>query len=701
MRSTLAAAALLVIAACGEPPPDLVQLGSAPITANPTASQTMSSAGEWFQIFQTIEPDEWTPGPLPGVRAVRLVAEGNARSTDPSIPHRLAAPDGSSEFQPVLWSASLLTQSDFPVGAFTVVAGDLYVADPTGELTAKPLRYTGFFPQLEAGRFSLGGVTSTGWLMTKGDAVVLDAPDMDGPADLFFGVWAYGTLEKAGEATYAITLDGEVVHRETLAPDIYGRLGARRVALDLDGGGELAVRVEGGKGLLAIGAPRIVRSAWRAEREGEHKRQDLVLFVADTFRADNMQLHGGDPRWTPVLNEWAAGGRAYTAARATAPWTLPSHASMLTGLYPFQHGAISNITRISDELTTLAESLRAAGYRTIAVTDGIYLTEAYGMTQGFETFVAFLPSHEFEATTLTTIRELLKEDDGRPVFLYVQSYYAHTPYEPRAETRAKFPDLFDPELPPEAWEWRTIDAQLRPELKQFVSKQEASPEGRAILERIEALYRGGSHELDAWFGAVLDALDTAGYGDAVIAFTSDHGEAFGEHRTIYHGDSVHEEEVHVPLVLRGPGIAAGVVDGAVSLVDLAPTFAHLADIPPAPAWIGESLLAKNRSARPIGTFSTNQTGLVPHKPFAIYVDERKVIGMTNEGALEDGIEEAYTIASDPAELRSLATSDWARAVLEEWRAELDAWLDPRAKSPWLELSPTELENLEAMGYFGK
>lgn len=699
LRSSWTCAGLaLALAACGRDSAPtwqpLSDLGVRAVERSvSTPELTYQHDHGWLRVTQAIAPQDWLPGPFPGVVTTSLAIEGSARSIEPGIPHDLVSSVADVTFKSMEFSPALLDTSTFEAGMYAIVGSELYLVDPEGAISAAPLRYVGSFPLAESARFTLGGVTSNGWLISPDESITAELPDMGGAAELHFSVRAYGSEALTGPTTYALTLDGTVVHRETLSPQVFGHLQTRRI--DLEGAGTLAVHVEAGRALLALGSPRLLPAA--AEPD---PRPDLVLFVADTFRADNMALYGGDPAWTPRLDAWSQGGLAFEAARATAPWTLPSHTSMLTGLYPFQHGAISNVTRIAPEIETIAERLNAAGYRTVAVTDGIYLTESHGFTQGFETFMQYLPSKEFEATTLDALDALLAEDDGRPLFLYVQTYYTHTPYEVLPATRARLTALFDPAEPESEWDWQLQQDRLQPEVEKFVENPKPSPAGEDALAKIEALYRGGAHDFDAHFGKVLDVFDASSY-DPIVVFTSDHGEAFAEHDSIYHGDSVYDEEVHVPLVVRGPGITPGKRSELVSLVDLAPTFAHLADVPPAPGWIGESLLDPARKGGPIGSFSTNQTGIIPEKPYAIFDGHRKVIELSNEGVPMNAVEHAFDLADDPGETEDLAAEAWPEHVVRELRAHIDDWFTARTKASLIELTEADLKNLEAMGYFGK
>ena len=689
----------LLGSACSEPEPMWASISGEAATVQVRSDAQFADQGAMFRRFQTLNPADWSPGPLPGIRMAQVAVPGNALSDDPNVPHQLdGLEQATGTFVPVAYTPALLGETTFTPGMFTVAGDQLFLFDPKDELTQRPLRYTGTYPSWTGGTFELGGVMSNGWLLTPNQTLIINLPEWHGPATLFFNAMAYGSSDVAGTSIYRMLLDDEEVSRELLIPEVYGKVSARRVPLELDGVHQLKVSVVSGQAFLAFANPRLMTQAWIDQAQQAPARPNVLLFVADTFRADNLAMNGGDPEWTPVINQWAQSGLRFTQARATAPWTLPSHSSIFSSLYPHQHGAISTINRLPEEVTTLTEQMRAAGYRTVAVTDGIYLTPRYGMAQGFETFVQFDPSKEFALTTLKAIQELLKQDDGRPVFMYVQSYYTHNPYAVRPETIAAKPEWFDPSLPLETWDWSTLDGRFA---EQYLRAQETGAgfeTAQATLDLIETLYRGGAYELDAWFGQVLAEFKSASRGEPIVVFTSDHGDAFGEHTNLYHGDTVYDEEVRVPLVLTGPGIPSAARNEIVSLIDLAPTLAQLGDVAVGRDWMGQSLLAPNRKSQPIGTFGSEPRDPEALKPYALYDQSRKLIGSTEAHAYQEPLVEAFDLNADPGETTPVDLNLWAKSLIEQSRTSLDLWLTPLYPNAGMQLTKAERAMLAQMGY---
>jgi arylsulfatase A-like enzyme len=691
----LALLSAVTLVGCGDPTPDWIALESVQGTSYNRAE------AERVETSQTLAPDAWATTPVPGLWITTLDIEGSNLANADLMPHALRTISSATprELTLVPWTPALLAQGDFQPGTFTVVAGDLFLFDPDDAFHTEPMRYTATIGMAAPDRFVMGPTTSSGWLLGPRESVTVPLPAIDEPVDLFLSVWAYGNAKSSNSAAWVVRADGKELYRDVLNPTLVGKLDGKRLALDLQGVKQLTFENPNERSALAIGSPRLVRRAWHTAQAENPDRRDLVLYIIDTFRADNLAVNGGDPRWTPHLNKWAQSGLVYTQARATSPWTLPSHATMLTGMYPAQHGAISQKVGISHDLLTVAEQMRAAGYRTVAITDGLYVSTLYGLDQGFEFFYEHDIGMDYGDTTLPSIKQLLAQDDGRPLFLFVQTYNVHTPYQVLPETIARFPELFDPEVPTSTWFWPYF--QTRVDTARGATDTNPAPADPLLNTQLHSMYRGNVIDFDASFEATLSAFKEAGMDNTVWVLTSDHGEAFGEHGELFHSHSVFEEEVHVPLILHGPGIPAEVRAQAVSLIDLAPTLTDLANIPSGQDWTGRSWLAPAGPSTPFGSFANDNPGESDVVPFAVYLDAQKVIGELKAGELQPEAYRAFDLPKDPKEQapRELTAQDAAL------RARIDAllvpWLNPFAASRTLELSEMFALKLDAMGYVEK
>ncbi len=281
---------------------------------------------------------------------------------------------------------------------------------------------------------------------------------------------------------------------------------------------------------------------------------NLVLIDIDTLRTDRTSLAGADPGrpLTPHLAALADRGITWSRAVSQAPWTLPANASLLTGLYPHEHGANSLEGWLAAPHLTLSELLRGMGWATAGVVSHAYVATPVGFSQGFDHFDDSLARTDSEAgstaaqVTDRAIDWLRGRDGGQPFFLFAQYFDPHYEY------------LDHPEYPwADAYRgWlshspRDIDT-LR------ASRHRMTP---ADIDHLVDRYDEEIAHTDAHVGRLLRHLDESGHSeDSVLVVVSDHGEEFMERGWIGHTISVHREVVHVPMVLVAPGVAPGVVN---------------------------------------------------------------------------------------------------------------------------------------------
>jgi arylsulfatase A-like enzyme/Tfp pilus assembly protein PilF len=276
--------------------------------------------------------------------------------------------------------------------------------------------------------------------------------------------------------------------------------------------------------------------------------RNLVFITIDTLRADRVGAYGYGAARTPTMDGVARDGVRFTRAVATAPVTLTSHASLMTGRYPAGHGARHNGMRLDLTTPTLAEALKRAGFSTAAFVAAFPLDRRFGLIKGFEAYGDRMPrgadgrpANERPGRVVVdeAVKWLEGRGDGR-FFLWVHLFEPHAPYG-------------DP--------------------------------GGAVQVPVHARYDAEVTEADAQAGRVVRALgprvldrDRA---DTVVVITADHGEAFGEHREIGHSIFVYDTTLRVPLMMAGPGVPKGrTVDGGVSLIDVAPTVLRLLGVAP-------------------------------------------------------------------------------------------------------------------------
>ncbi|MDH5493394.1 MAG: sulfatase, partial [Myxococcales bacterium] len=614
-----------------------------------------------------------------------------------SSPHELAL-DGSP-LPEMRVGPELLALEGLADGSFTVVGDELLLLDRQVRFAGKELVYTAWIERAVSPRFTLPGVTSDGWGLLAGESLTFELPDVQGrTAELVFGTRVFGSERGALPSQIVLTLDGAEVFRALQDAAMLAPIVPRRVVLPDFQGGRLTVEVRSGDGVTQIANP-VLHQSDRAHPPS--RPPDIVVFLADTFRADNLAAWGADPGLAPHMNAFAETGLAFTAAHAPATWTLPSQASMLTSLYPYQHGAVRHDRRLPPGLDTLPGRLSAAGYRTAAVTDGILVTQRHGLDSGFELFLEAPPDKDFAVASLARVRDVLAMDDGRPLFLFVQTYRTHAPYVATPATLAAHPALFGKHPEPEDWKYAPLAARLGAAVRASLSGEpEAEAEARAAAATLERLYRGGVADLDRGFGQLLELLDETGHGAGIVVLTSDHGESFLEHRALSHGTSVLEAEAWVPLVLAGAGIPAGLSEANVNLIDLAPTLAELADVAPAPSWQGRSLLGP--SAGLSVSFEAEIAPGPKERRFALFDGRYKLTGLMQDGRVLERIGPSFDLAVDPGEEHELGADEapWSAPLFERARGDLERWTRPVGEFVELELTSAESASLRAMGYLG-
>jgi len=429
----------------------------------------------------------------------------------------------------------------------------------------------------------------------------------------------------------------------------------------------------------------------------------VVLIVIDTLRSDRV-----DPGGDGALARLAREGVFCEQAISVAPWTLPAMGSLMTGLYPSQHGAVSARVPLPTELTTLAERFHESGYTTAAFTGGAFVGPAHRLDQGFEIFDSeversfpafrtyvpllwrvaknkFAPQRwivravgEYRglAGALEAVRSWQPPRE-RPFFLFVHSYQVHDYY------------LYDP---------RTDDPVVRTRglPPRFAKRLSVHPEelGQASVDELDwfrAIYDARLADVDRTLGELLELVRSkAADRELVIALTSDHGEGFdAASRRVHHGGRLHDDLLHVPLVLQAPSLSPRRVPDQISTLDLAPTLLELAGLAPLQGIAGRSRLEALRGE---GSFAASA--------FAEeWEHARELLCLRRPGwkwIRKPGTDEVYALDRDGAELRNLETGP------EELAEELEAFRKghPLRSEGEAELDAATQKHLQDLGYTG-
>jgi len=312
----------------------------------------------------------------------------------------------------------------------------------------------------------------------------------------------------------------------------------------------------------------------RAEPAGSAASPSVLLVVIDTLRTDRVGL--ADPR-TPEMGRWASNAAVFTNAEATAPFTMPSIASLMTGLYADRTGVIAHTAGAGLRIPpgrTLAEAARAAGLATAAVVANPWLSRpASGFSRGFDVFLgnrdgAGLPKHADALSVTDAALSLLQQWQERRFFMWVHYFDPHMPYSPPAANAVAVG------APPNGS--RIVEDFAGPDrdLSSLYAGRGYNSDELAAARR---LYDGEVNYVDEQFERLLQALDASGAAqNTITVVVSDHGESLGEHGLFFaHDFTVYEELTHAVLMMRGPSIVPGRHEEPVSLIDLAPTLCRL------------------------------------------------------------------------------------------------------------------------------
>ena len=477
--------------------------------------------------------------------------------------------------------------------------------------------------------------------------------------------------------------------------------------------------------------PRAERPALPPARAGA---PDVVLVVLDTVRAQDVSAYGYARATTPTLDGLAREGALFLDATSPSTWSLESHASLFTGRYPSSHGAHGEHRFLDDRFPTLAAVLASRGYETLCFTANAWISDGLGLTRGFARqdlswrdegggaghLFGFLPRvlaklgvEPPDKGGGTVVRHFARwvderPTDGPPSFVFLNFIEAHFPYH-------QLPDAYlsaFTDRPRRALRQLSLDllaAQFGGRLDDPARYREAALD----------MYDGGVLYTDHLLAQVVDALRRKGALErTILVVLADHGEVLGEHGDFFgHGPSLHEPMIRVPLVIRGPGVPAGVrVPAPVSTVGVFATILDLAGVEPPPTLQVGSLVPVVRGepgGGPVLSERHDMRGMMPPgvKPpsdplmradarFRAYRQQRWKLVESSHG-------DAYLfdVEADPGEARDLAAERPAelarlRADLEGVRLELGlpALDAERAAGPSPELDAETTERLRQLGY---
>ncbi len=377
------------------------------------------------------------------------------------------------------------------------------------------------------------------------------------------------------------------------------------------------------------------------------ERPNVLLISIDSLRADHVGCYGYGRNTTPTLDSLAAIGTVFTNAVAQSSWTLPSHVSLLTGMYSKTHGVSTVREGLGVDAVTLAERMRSAGYTTAAFVSGHLMLPLYGMDQGFDLYDASCvhTTPEERHTDITSpclqerVSKWLSDCGDAPFFLFVHYWDVHFDYAPPVP----FDTLFDP----------GYRGQL--DGSDFAHNENISPDmPPRDLEHLVALYDGEVAYTDMHIGMLMHELRSHGLDNrTLVVVTSDHGDEFFEHGGKGHGHTLFQELIRVPLIWVEPGRTGAVptVEDVVELVDVAPSVLKYVGL-------GSGALGEGRS---LGSFLSDR----PDGPGVAFSEVRRgdylKAVVSRDAKLVESVEAGttvlYDLRNDPGEQVALSPGE--------------------------------------------
>ena len=442
---------------------------------------------------------------------------------------------------------------------------------------------------------------------------------------------------------------------------------------------------------------------------------NVLLVSIDTVRRDHLSCYGYERETSPNIDSLADEGVLFQTVVSPSAWTLPVHTTLLTALPPTQHDVITVHRRLKSDVVTLPTVLRDAGYATAAFVSSTVLNVVFGLWRGFDHYDDYTHMHAgytdrcrvSTPALIGAVKDWLEawrlRGGGRPFFVFLHLFDVHPkfPQHQRPGTNlycspAPFQETYDPDYTGEN------KGQL------LIHKRESTERmsERDLIHNM-ALYDGGIRFVDHQLEDLFDILRSLGVMDrTIISVVSDHGEEFYEHGRQGHHQSLYDETILVPWVMRFPEkIPAGrVVDAQVRVMDIPPTILSLAGISPTPGFgvlqgdrrlagadLAPLISSPDRDFSPLPAFADLEGKLA-----AIRTEEWKyIVSLDPEGA-----EEIYSLAEDPKELVNLAEEK--PQVRDLLRDELLRWRESGGSAPQLpeatNLTEEERKLLKSLGY---
>lgn len=420
---------------------------------------------------------------------------------------------------------------------------------------------------------------------------------------------------------------------------------------------------------------------------------NVVVILIDALRADVLGPYGYTARnTTPTLNRFASRSVVFEHVISQAGWTVPSVASLFTGVDPQAHQVLTFKAKLSSAHQTMAEQFKAGGYSTTGLLKSIVVEAERGYSQGFENYTVINPkSNQADGESGRELTDAAisfletQKSASKPFFLYLHYMDVHSPY--------KAPEPYYSKYRNPAYTGPVSGAHKQ--IEDDYMKGGKTPSA-ADIQQMKDLYDAEVEYWDAQFGRFMQALVSSGMDpNTIVVVTADHGEAFFEHPgNVFHGN-VYHENINIPLIMKIPGVAAARYSNWAQSIDIPPTLADLTGIAKGKYWQGHS-------QAPV----IKKTGAAPSDAVACeYADFRTVIDSNSKKLIlgMQGGPVLFDLKQDPLELKNIASSNSAdverlRAILDARTAAAHQLATNFPPDEATDLTPEQIEQLKALGY---
>lgn len=462
---------------------------------------------------------------------------------------------------------------------------------------------------------------------------------------------------------------------------------------------------------------------YKVSRAHNSSRPNIVFITMDTTRADHLTPYRYFRDTSPFIAKLAAQATLFENAYSVSSWTLPSHSSIFTGRLPSVHGAIYTHWWLDSSETTLAEILQKNGYSTAAFVSGPFLLPSFNIQQGFEYYDDQLDlfSGLQRFTIMKIVRRFTKkrlpwidgqrdgkdltdhvlswmqvQQDPSPFFLFVNYFDPHDPYRPPAP----FNTMYD------ASYHGLMNGYTEKLFKNRQTGERIGPDGHPLnaadYHHLNALYDGEIRFMDQQIGRLFTYLQNHPYWkNTIVVLMADHGESIGDHHLLDHGHTLYEEQIHIPLIILGPGIPAGKrVTSLVRSIDLLPFLLERIHLPLPSNIQGTSFAAYLNGASSDRRTYIGEIFQDPDTRVKRFQRNQKSIRDADWKLLwsSDGNYELYDLAKDPKELLNQNSSGVEASQLHDAMFQYLKQLPQRVLQKTIPLDESTLENLEANSY---